>query len=460
MSVHSPQAMPSHATTKQLRRPLHLYPINTRPLTDLKAILFILPLLWLCGLEQVAPPILLAWATIKLLLKGPKIRIPLVIVPFVLFLIWQIVPQVTLEGNRDWVVSGRNMVAYASALFILLILANDVNNLKDVYGLIYAIIGLSIITTVIGLLFILQLLPQQFEALIIGDLLPGFLKSSRFVQESIIIREIGRANATFGPLVYPRVSSLFLSPNNAAIGYTCLLYWQWHLITISRRIRRRLFQLIFALSLIVFLFTASRVALLAFAFTFILLYLLRYQFKFRLPVIMLPIMLAVLVTVVILLVSISNTFPQFINDLFLNVREGSIQSRFILYESTLVLWAERPLTGWGVSKPVAGITLAPVGTHNEFLGTLFRSGLIGLTLYLLVLLFIWLQIGLRIRQSLIANNITVQLLSITIAAVFFSINLMYFAYSFYWDFSVILLTWITIGLIFSKPLNPNSSASK
>ena len=455
MSAHPTYVGRSQSIGRSWPYALPLYPLNTRPLTDLKVILWALPILWLGGFEQIVPPVLIIWAALKLMLTRPQLRIPSAAALFALYLLWQFVPQMTLEQGRDWIVAVRNAIAYLSVLGILLIVANDVNNLEDLYSLIRSMVAVSVAATGLALLFAVQIIPGEFQALLVGNVLPGFLKGSRFVQEDIIIREIGRLDAVFGPFVYPRISSLFLSSNNAAIAYVCLLFWQWRLIEASAGVKRWLIALLFALSFLVFLFTTSRIAWLAFVISFGLMHLLRYQLRFRLPWIALPTLLSIIIGAIGLVVLVNPAITQFINTSFLEVREASFWGRFVLYQATLSLWIERPLVGWGVSVPISSVTLAPVGTHSELLGVLFRTGLIGFILYLLVMVFIWLQIGLRIRQATRMNNLRAMRISTLIAAVYFAINLMYFTYSFYWDFSVVLLTWTTIGLIYSKPLKPN-----
>ena len=433
-------------------RLLHVYPLNTRPIYDLKVVFIFLPILWLFGLEQIVPPILIIWATFKLLLTKTRVRIPIVVFIFLILLIWQIVPQITLEHSRDWIVYGRGVVAFISAIFIILIIANDVNDHKELSGLINVVLIFSIITTSIAILFILQLIPDQFQAFLISNLLPNFLKTSRFVQESIILREIGRSDAVFGPFVYPRISSLFLSPNNASIAYVCFLSWQWYFISVTRKARRWLMVLIFMLSLIVFIFTTSRIAWIAFITSFILMNLLLNQMRFRLPLVTLLILLIVIVAGTVLFFSMMDSRPELIESFFRDVREGSFRARIILYERTVSIWAERPLTGWGVSREIADVNLAPVGTHNEFLGILFRFGLVGLVIYLFIILSIWMQIGLRIKQSVRSVNYKNMRMSILVAAIFFSVSLMHMAYSLYFDFSVVLLVWTSIGVIYAKPL--------
>ncbi len=447
-TANSAEVPASPASPKRLTLP-HVFPFNTRPLTDLKVVILLLPILWVFGLEQVLPPVLLFWAAFKLILRGPKLRVPWAFFPFLLFVAWQIAPQVLMETSRDWVVFIRSVITYGSVLCVLLIVANDARRLRDAEGVVWALVGLGAMASVIGLLFAAGLLPESFNALLIGSLLPGLLRSSTFVQESIMIREIGATSAEFGSLTYPRVFSIFLSANNAAIGFTTLLFSQWYFVLARRGTKRLIVLGLFLLTLLIFLLTGSRMAWLAFMGSFGFMLVLRYQGKFRLPVIALPLLLIAAIAVAIYFLLANEPVQQLINTLFLDVRADSFRDRLILYENTFALWAERPLAGWGTPRTVTSVTLAPVGTHGEFIGALFRSGLVGFLLYTTTIVFVWMQLALRIGQARRARNGAVLRLILIVTATFLSANLMHLTYNFYWDFSVALLTWSMVALCFS-----------
>jgi hypothetical protein len=438
---------------EQKRRLPGVYPFTSRPLTDLKAILLFLPLFWLFGLEQIVPPFLIAWAAVKLFFGRRELRLPLPAIPFFLFLIWQIMAQFGISEPTDWVVFGRNVIAYGSALLILLIVANDVRHVKEIHKFSHVIIGLSLVATLAGILFVIGLLPNQFQAPLVENVLPGVLRNSRFVQEAIILREIGRPDAVFGPFVYPRVSTLFLFPTGAGIGYVIFLFWQWYDLHLLRGLKHWLGWLLFGLSLLILVLTTARMAWLAFGVSVVTVGLFRQQFRARLPLMIAPIVLLVGLLGLALVTIVDDTLLNWLNLLFGEIRPGSIQDRLSVYVETFRLWAERPLLGWGSPMTVSSIALAPVGTHSELLGLLFRFGLVGFLCYLGIILSVWLQIGRVLQQAAALQNRTLLRLGTLIAAIFLAVNLMYFSYGFYFDFTVILLHWVTIGFIYSKPFD-------
>lgn len=435
-----------------------IYPLTSRPLTDLRMIFFLLPVLWLTGLEQILPPLLLAWAAFKLVLGKATVRIPAIALPFAIFLLWQIVSQLAIEQASDRIVFGRNLVSYTSAFLILFVIANDTRNRKDIVDLVYAIIGFSLVATAVALLFALGVLPARFEALIVGNLLPGFLRNSQFVQEHITLRVIGQPNAIFGPFVYPRVSSLFIFATGASAAYVVFLFWQWYAFQISRGTRRALIGLLLFSSLIVFLLTAARIAWGALLISLVLVKLFRYQARFRLPFILLPLLLILLTIGLVFVMADDQSLSQLFGAVFVNIRTGSLYDRLAVYEATLQLWMERPLTGWGAPKVVSGVNLAPAGTHSQLLGILFRFGLIGFLAYLAILALIWAQIGAKLRQAAHRKNQQDWNLIITIATIFLAMHIMYLSYEFFFDFTLVLLFWTTIGLIFSPALSAKQPA--
>lgn len=428
-----------------------VFPLTSRPLTDLKVIVSGIPLFWLFGMEQILPPALLFWAFIKLLLNQPRLRIPFVVYPLLFFTFWQLFPQLTLAGSRDWVVSARGFISYLSILFIIMILANDVRNWDEIHGLIRAFLVLSGVATLIALLLLVGVIPATFRALLVGSLLPDLLLGSNFVQESILIREVGRPNSAFGPLTYTRISTIFLTSNSAIVSYVCFQILTLFVIKQSHKGKRWPPILLFTFALVVLLFTGSRIGWLAFFIAVGLIVYLELQRKIRLPLLLVPVTAAALVGLVAVFTPAIELIAEFINSAFVNIREGSLPSRFLLYEQTLRLWLERPIVGWGVPREVRGVNLAPVGTHGDFLGILFRSGIIGFVLYLLVMGSVGRRIWQQLRCSIRTNDQRLWYLCLAVCGIFCSLVVMQLAYNTYFDYSVVLVGWMSISLAFAVP---------
>ncbi len=65
------------------------------------------------------------------------------------------------------------------------------------------------------------------------------------------------------------------------------------------------------------------------------------------------------------------------------VTTRSADTRADIYATTIEWWAQRPLLGWGtvVDRAGASPSAPPLGSHSQYLGVLFKQGLIGLLLF-------------------------------------------------------------------------------
>ncbi|MCA9999526.1 MAG: hypothetical protein KDE56_27370, partial [Anaerolineales bacterium] len=211
----------SVGSTKRLQ-PLAIWPLTTTPLADVIVLLVALPVFWLVGVEQFLPMLLLGWAAIKLLLTRRTLRLTPLGILFFLFLLLQIVSATSIDLRTNWIVFAKNFASYLAGFLIFLIIVNQVKSVRQYRLLVGCMVILISLITLIGVLFIVGLLPGKFEALG-ARFIPGFLRGSEFVQQNIILREVGRPQARLGSVTYPRVSSVFLFPTTAAVGYLIFL---------------------------------------------------------------------------------------------------------------------------------------------------------------------------------------------------------------------------------------------
>ncbi len=89
-----------------------------------------------------------------------------------------------------------------------------------------------------------------------------------------------------------------------------------------------------------------------------------------------------IITVPLLVISFSSLLNAY--DYILKLREGSSMNRLALYRDTISLAMESPVIGWGV-KPTHDTLLIRVGSHSTYIGLLYKTGLVGLLLYVLFL---------------------------------------------------------------------------
>lgn len=422
----------------------------TRPLTDLHLIFLSLPVLWLLGLEQIVPMILLFWAFFKLVLIKRTIVMPLTAVLFLLFVLWQLVAAISIAPGSNWIVFGRNLMAYMSGLMVFLIIVNDTRSSSDVRRTIKIILFLAAVATLIGLAFALGLIPAQFNALIVSNILPGGVRQSQFIQENIILREVGRPNAVLGSIRYPRVSSIFLFPNEASIAFLVFLGWLWFAFRLYKGKLKVLLFITLILALMVFLLIAARVGIGAFALAIILVSAMNWQRVLKFPLFVIPLLAVVFFLAVLFISVLKPTTFSGLNSFFFDLRADSFTSRFDVYRATINLWLERPFTGWGTPREVSTVKLAPAGTHGEYLATLFRFGLIGLLFYLFAMISIWAKIIHQIKLAGQTPRPEVLKYYLTITTIFLALNILAVAYGLYFDLSVVLLVWTTIALAYVR----------
>lgn len=422
----------------------------TRPLTDLHLIFLSLPLLWLMGLEQILPMFLLIWAFLKLVLIKRKVVVPLTAVLFLVFILWQLVAAASIEPGSNWIVFGRNLMSYVSGLLTFLIVVNDTRDGSDVRRTIMVILVLAAVATLVGLAFVVGIIPPEFNALIVSNILPGGIRQSQFIQENIILREIGRPNAVLGAIKYPRVSSIFLFPNEAGIAFMILLSWVWFAFRLNKgRLKGLLFVLLLLASLI-FLLIMARVGIGAFVLAIVLVLTLSWQHTLKFPVFFAPLLLVIFILVAVFIGILKPSTTSVLNSFFFDLRANSFVDRLEVYQATADLWLERPFTGWGTPREVTSVNLAPAGTHGEYLATLFRFGLIGLVIYLLTIISIWAKIICQIKLADQIPSPEVLKYFLTITTIFLALNILAVAYGLYFDLSVVILVWTTIALGYTK----------
>lgn len=441
-------ALPVKATPT-VNKGMAVWPF-TRPLTDLHLIFLSLPVLWLLGLEQIVPMILLFWAFFKLVLIKRKIVIPLTAVLFLMFVLWQIVAAISIAPGSNWIVFGRNLMAYISGLLAFLIIINDTQDGSDVRRTIKVILVLAAIATLVGLAFALGLIPAQFNALIVSNILPGGIRQSQFVQENIILREVGRPNAVLGSIRYPRVSSIFLFPNEASIAFLIFLGWLWFAFRLYKGKLKVLLFILLLLAVMIFLLIAARVGIGAFTLAIILVTAFNWQHTLKFPLFVAPLLAVVFFLSILFIGVLKPTTTSALNSFFFDLRADSFTSRFEVYRATIDLWLERPFFGWGTPREVSTVKLAPAGTHGEYLATLFRFGLIGLLFYLFAIASIWAKIIYQIKLADQAPLPEVLQYFLTITTIFLALNILSVAYGLYFDLSVVLLVWTTIALAYVR----------
>tara|TARA_B100000795_G_scaffold34487_1_gene22750 strand:+ start:8 stop:649 length:642 start_codon:yes stop_codon:yes gene_type:complete len=93
---------------------------------------------------------------------------------------------------------------------------------------------------------------------------------------------------------------------------------------------------------------------------------------------------------------------QIIDLLLYSRGEGSANARSKIYSLTFDSFLERPIFGWGTERDAKGLAY-PLGSHSYYLGTLYKQGIAGLTLFITILVLIWNKLKVKVYLD---NNYT------------------------------------------------------
>lgn len=435
--------------THHTQRPVVIWPF-TSPYTDLLILTLALPILWALGFEQVVPGVVLALAFLKLFLTRSRLRLPLPAILFLSFILLQLVSATAIDVPTNWFVFVKSFTTYLAGFFLFMIIVNTVNSERRYQRYLGTVMVLGATATLIGTAFVAGMLPGTFQALG-ADLIPGTFRSSTFVQQEIISREIGRPEAVLAGINYRRISSIFLFPTAAALGYVILLPLQFYMLGRTRRWARLALLGIFVLSIAMFILAASRTAWLTLPVSAMIFGFWYWQKRQRVPKLLVPAFVILLLTV--LVAGLLLTAPQVreaVETLFLTTRADSFTSRMEVYLATLESLAERPLLGWGTPRAIPGVRLAPAGTHGEFIKVLYSFGPLSLLLYVLMYLSIWLHL-LRLMLRPAQPGGKVAGYPFVAATILLTLNVNGLVHGINFDLLVTLLYWTFIALAYTRP---------
>lgn len=434
-----------------LTRPVRLVLpfINTSFGTDLQIYLILWPLWWILGIEQLLPSFLLAWETIRHLLRTRgRFSINAPIRWAFLLALWWLVPIGWVEREHLDIFLKGAATAWAQVLALLL-LWNGLRTARDWWRVVR---GLEILATYValgGLIFVLGLWRGEVLSLV-GRALPASLIESSAFFSSISFRTLGTTSGE-GSLLFQRVSSFALQFSGLSMVTLLLIPF----------IARRLYQAkewarygqsaVLIGLLLCLIYAKSRIAYLAFAVGFAIFVALTVRL-FR------PanrfLLVALVALAVILVVGAGylafSEIDRALRAAILEWRPGSWLVRFRIYQETLRLLVEHPIAGWGQPVQIPGMrSVYSAGTHSSYLGMLFQHGVIGLALYLGLWISIWQRILKGLRERTIPPSLRLFWTMATVSML--SFNIREAADTWWWDQLVTMTIWTMWGLIIVAP---------
>lgn len=381
------------------RRLLTLPFIDTEPLFDVQWAVILLPVWWWMGLEQFIWPVILSWATLKLLhLQRLRVTATPPLRWFGLFLIAVLISGLFIEESMRYATFARNLGAFVSGFLVYLVITNRARSIRSIDKTLDAILIVMILAGVAGLLGILDIWRPNIQSLM-GRLLPDSVVATSY-GSVIAHRELGQYGWFTGLGLYFRLSSFFLFGNHYSSAIVYTLPFLFMRMGQSRGVRKLAVGFAIPLLIINLIYTTGRVAALSLLFgaLFFALFHSVYRRTVR-ALLALGLSLAILAVLSLSIIEAGSPTAEAgligqassaVEAMVFARGPGSYESRFGLYGATLAGFLERPVFGWGTERDVEGLPL-PAGSHSEYLAALYRQGLLGLIALAGMVISAWLD---------------------------------------------------------------------
>jgi hypothetical protein len=430
---------------------------------DLRLFLILWPVWWVAGVEQLLPPLFVAWELVASLVRRKgvlRINTPVWLAICLAFWWWAPVGWVPREHFDIYL---KETATVWSQAFLLLVFVNEVRTESDWKLVVHGLTVLGLFMALGSLIFVSGLWRGEFTSLV-GHILPGsWIEESAFFR-SISIRSFGIKEAIgFSQL---RTSSFCLQFSGLSMLSLLLIPWTaWRALGSSRR------PFVGAVGLvglvIGLLFAQSRIAYIALLFGIILyaMITLRRHSDWSLQLALTGLLGAVGLTFIGLFWT---DLVRVVEILFIEGRPDSWVTRARVYRETLERLPTHWIAGWGTQLRIPGLSsVFSAGSHSSHLGMLFQHGIVGLALYLSFWLSLWRRIVREGRRSILQAIPQGRAFWTMMAVSMFCFNVREVADTWWWDQTVTMTIWTLWGLIlttrFSQPgddSEPGSQSSR
>ncbi len=413
---------------------------------DLMLFLALWPLWWFLGVEQLLPPLFLAWEAVRYLWQARgRFTLSAPVVWAGLLALWWLVPALWLDREYVDIFVKETATAWSQVL-ILFLFWNTIRSAREwnqaARGLTLMAAGLALGA---GLFFVGVGREPITSAL--GILVPRLAETTSAFFRSIVLRQFGQTGGDSEVLPF-RLRSLTLQPTYLSMVSLVLMpHIAWRMCEAKGR-RRAALGVLLAGLLVCLVGTESRVAYLAFGAG--LLALAGYASRsWRKPV-RVAVFGGVAILLVVAVVIASGGFGGLWQKVVVEWRPGSLLVRSRVYEETLRLLPEHPIAGWGVQMRIAGKpTSFSAGSHSSVFGMWFRHGVVGLALYIGLWASVWREVIRGLKSSTTTSRARWFWVAVSVALLGFNIRELVDVW--WWDQTVAMTLWTAWGLILAAP---------
>lgn len=369
-------------------------------ITELYYLVLLFPMWWFLGMEQFLWFFAIGIIFIQFLIFNKlQFRTNTITLLLAFFLVAYGISFFSIVEKIRYITYFRNLSTYLTALMLLIITWNVIDKWWQVEKLLKAVIVVMLIASIVGILgFSFEIFRIQFKSLT-GYFLPNAISKTGY-GSVIAVRNIGFYNWFMGIGNYFRISSFFLYSTMFSSTLAITLPIALFLININKGRVKKFYVFSAVMMGLALLFTTGRVAIMAFFIGYVIFRFLMIK-SFAKKIIIFGIFF-MMSSIFLLYLELTGFLYQIIDLLLYSRGQGSANSRIKIYTQTFSSFLERPIFGWGTERDVKGLAY-PMGSHSYYLGTLYKQGIVGLSLFISIFILIWNK--LKVKTNL-DNNFT------------------------------------------------------
>jgi len=374
--------------------------LKNRIVSELYYLILLFPLWWFLGMEQFLWCFAIGLIFIQFCIYNKwEFRTNIITLLLAFFIVVYGISFFSIIEKIRYITYCRNLSTYLTALMLLVITWNVIDKWWQIEKLLKAVIVVMLIASIVGVLgFSFELFRIQFKSLT-GYFMPNSIAKTGY-GSVIAVRNIGFYNWFIGIGTYFRVSSFFLYSTMFSSTLAITMPIALFLANINKGMTRNFYIFSFSMMGLALLFTTGRVAIMAFSIGYIMFRFISIKnFSIKFSIFGIGLLLCALF---LLWLEQSGILHQIIDLLLYSRGEGSANTRMKIYIQTYNSFLERPIFGWGTERDVKGLAY-PLGSHSYYLGTLYKQGVIGFTLFISIVFLIWNKLKVKVYSD---NNFT------------------------------------------------------
>lgn len=384
---------------------LEYSPIRNDKLRRLVILIWSIPLLWVLGGERLLFPVLIVIATLQF---GPwDGRAHRAQLWLGAFLVAYLLSFVQVSTAERYITFAWDFVIYASVFLVINNILRASVSLEDIERMLRTLVLVSLFFHALALTYFI-FGDWKFET-IIGKFLPAALRNTQ-VGHKIAVHGVGRELYFLG--LNTRLASVFMSSMQYAAATLLVTPLALFFFIVGHGKDKLIYGLAFIACLLGLFFSQGRTAMIITSAVIPALIACSGLYGIGLlsnrTVIFASIGLGVwfAVSAVAFLPYALELFDFY----FVQQRTTSYEERFQVYSQSLEWIKDSPIFGYGTQVTVPNLSV-PLGSHNWYLGVLFKHGILGLIPLLLFLLFVATAAA---RNILVAPRSRRKLLAVTI----------------------------------------------